>query len=378
MVALATLMLCSCRAPTATHVPGTYGEGAYGPPQGLPPSAYTGVPEGAAPGPEPVTDGTPLPFAVAGPWVPPGIAEPWPRDEYLFDGCDKQRPVEVAPDWKVYGLDIEDTVAHYDTIDGCTKVEPSNCVCIYAPRFGAVRTVAALVQNRQQNGPQPVREALPPLHADEVQIAITRLQREEAIAELGTKIPSAYLMRQGDGVLSEKLPPMAFQDAILPFENLQIIQTGKFQQTEKVRLAQCIDAALVWTHEQAVQIILERQAANEVVKDEQAGSVYSAKDLRCPKLRVIKVASSQVACPGDTIDFTIRFDNVGSAPIGNVVILDNLTTRLEYLPDTAQSSVDSTFGFGPNEAGSSVLRWEITNALDVGQGGIVRFRCKVR
>ena len=36
------------------------------------------------------------------------------------------------------------------------------------------------------------------------------------------------------------------------------------------------------------------------------------------------------------------------------------------------------FLFVPNEGGSLRLRWEITEPLKPGEGGVVRFRCKVR
>ena len=46
------------------------------------------------------------------------------------------------------------------------------------------------------------------------------------------------------------------------------------------------------------------------------------------------------ALPGEVVEFTHRFDNVGDHEIGNVTIVDNLTTRLEYVPNSATSSVD--------------------------------------
>ena len=79
-------------------------------------------------------------------------------------------------------------------------------------------------------------------------------------------------------------------------------------------------------------------------KDEGAGTVYTVKQPPAhPKLRVIKVASTNFAEPGDTVSFTIRFDNVGNQPIGQVTILDSLNTRLELIPESAQCSVDAKF-----------------------------------
>ena len=56
------------------------------------------------------------------------------------------------PRKQILGLKMEDTVAHFDTLDGRTVVEPSNEVCLYSPRFGAVRQVVSLVadEERQQ------------------------------------------------------------------------------------------------------------------------------------------------------------------------------------------------------------------------------------
>ena len=41
--------------------------------------------------------------------------------------------VRVRPNWRVDGLELEDTVVHYDTVLGETYVEPSNRVCLYCP-----------------------------------------------------------------------------------------------------------------------------------------------------------------------------------------------------------------------------------------------------
>ena len=45
-----------------------------------------------------------------------------PRDEYLCDGGDYGFAAAVRKDWQVDGLEEEDTVAHYDTVDGRTVV----------------------------------------------------------------------------------------------------------------------------------------------------------------------------------------------------------------------------------------------------------------
>ena len=81
-------------------------------------------------------------------WRPDGIEGPWPPDEYLCDGGDAATRVVVSRQRQVSGLDPEDTVAHFDTLEGNTVVTPSNSVCLYAPRFAAVRKISEPLQEQ--------------------------------------------------------------------------------------------------------------------------------------------------------------------------------------------------------------------------------------
>jgi uncharacterized repeat protein (TIGR01451 family) len=144
-------------------------------------------------------------------------------------------------------------------------------------------------------------------------------------------------------------------------------------------LARGSNAAIAWSHTQAVQVILDRKNAVVDVKYDKTSLVYTLTEPPGhPKLRVVKVASTPFAEPGEEVDFTIRFDNVGDQVIGNVTIVDSLNTRLEFVPGSAQCSVDAQFFTEPNEGESVVVRCEVTKPLEAGQGGILRFRCRVR
>jgi len=92
----------------------------------------------------------------------------------------------------------------------------------------------------------------------------------------------------------------------------------------------------------------------------------------------VKLASRSAAQPGDIVEFTLRWDNVGSQVMGNVTIMDHLTTRLEYVEGSAKSDVAADFFAEPNPTGSAVLRWEIREPIAAGKGGILQFKCKVR
>lgn len=379
LVALATLILCSCRVPAPNVPPALPQEAFAGPAAPMPAGCPSGdeatmaCPNGG------MELGAPLPYALVGPWAPPGIARPWPEDEYLADGGDRGAPVGVTPEWQIRGLESEDTIAHFDMRDGRTLVEASNRVFLYAPRFGSVRKVVSLVQGEQIAQPGGVGQPVRAVRCDELQIVASSKQQIEAVRQNSTQPPVIYRAKVGDGAVSNVQKLDAFQDTFLPYENLKIIREGTANALERALLAKGIAAAIVWTDTESVQIILNRQSATEEVLDQDAHQVYSVDEPpACPRLRVIKVASTQMAEPGKVVDFTIRFDNVGNQEIGNVTIVDSLTTRLAYVPDSAQSSLPAEFRAASNEAASDVLRWEITDPLPVGQGGVVRFRCRVR
>ncbi len=364
LIALCAIILCSCRSPAAQQRMAAQG-------QACPQSSgqFVGDPGMVA------QQGQ----CEQGQWSPPGIRKPWPADEYLCDGGDQGIPVGVDGQGGVMGLGMEDTVAHYETLDGRTVVEPSNKVCIYAPRFGAVRKVVGLVANeeRQRAGGVYAPEVIDsPTTLQQVADAKQQIQPE---GESSARPPVAMLSDQKKDVLSNVLGPNGFQDAFKPFENLSIVRLGVFEMAEMPYLAQGSDAAIAWSHVQAVQVILERQGAMAEVKYDASESIYTVSSPPGrPRLRLAKVASTSAAKPGETVDFTIRFDNVGNEPIGNVTILDSLTTRLEYVPDSAQCSRGAKFSTRANEGGSVVVCCELLDPLQPEKGGILRFQCRVR
>lgn len=371
LLPLAVLGLCSCRGPGMRSGP------SLAPPEGLPVDAQAAAAGAFAMAEDPCPP--PLPCNMSSQWMPPGMVGPWPTDEYLRNGCDKLEPVEVSPDWEVQGLNVKDTVAHYDSIDGQTLVCQSNCVHLYAPRFGAVRTVLRATEGEALEKSGGVHQPTRTVWYGDVKQPLARAQPQQPIGQIAHVPPLAVNRRQGDEIMSIALGPRGFQDRFSTYENLKYIKAGLHDNSEKARLAEAACAALVWSRDQAVQVMLDRVQAHVETKDVQPLAVYTVKDERCcPRLCVLKVASTDTAKPGETVDFTIRFDNVGDQPIGNIVLVDNLTTRLEYVPDSAQSSVEAHFSSQANEVQSLVLRWEIDKPLAPGDGGLVRFRCKVR
>ncbi len=150
------------------------------------------------------------------------------------------------------------------------------------------------------------------------------------------------------------------------------------QENERALVKRCIDAAIQWTQAVGVQVTIEGQPANDIVGDQRAEATFRVDLPDHPCLHVCKVASAASAAPGEIVEFTIRFDNTGDQTIGNVTIVDSLTTRLELVDGSGQCSRKAKFYTNPNEVGSLILHWDIEEPLKPGEGGIARFKCKVR
>ncbi len=314
-----------------------------------------------------------------GGWIPPKMTPPWASNEYLCDGGDQGVPAAVMKDWSVGGLEQEDTVAHYDTLDGDTRVEASNRVCIYAPRFAAVRKVYSLGQYQQRIRTAGVLQPLQIEKMEEVGVPSTVLQPVQPGRNIGTKATSAFRERTRGVGLDTVDRATGMRNGFMPFEDFNIFKRGEMDNSEKARLSESIEAAIAWSHDLEVQVILDNIVASEAVGDTNSHTLkaYESKDGES-KLRLVKVASRQHAAPGDIVEFTLRFDNVGSRTIGNVVIVDNLVTRLEYVEDSQNATREADFTPYENEGESLVLRWEFKEPLEVGEGGVIRFKCRVR
>ena len=287
--------------------------------------------------------------------------------------------MRVNADWTVRGLDQEDTVVHFDTLDGATEIQPSNRVPIYAPRFAAVRKTIGLSEARLRQKGVGVEQPLIAARADDIQQAGTVLQPLQPGRSIGLKSPIVFKDRNSGIEVGSRHFLQGFAGGFATFENLQIIRHGQFDQSEKARLAEGIDAAIVWTEKQAVQVVVDGvEAAVETGSSKLQELDHYDRPPGKPRMRIIKVASRQDALPGETIEFTLRYDNVGDQEVGNVTIIDHLTTRLEYVEGSAQSDRGSEFFATADQADSLILRWEISDPLEPGQGGILRFKCRVR
>ncbi|MEX2173531.1 MAG: hypothetical protein WD872_04160 [Pirellulaceae bacterium] len=312
-------------------------------------------------------------------WVPDGISCPWPKDEFICDGGDLNGDVHVKRDWTVVGLDQEDTVAHYDTLDGETEVAASNCVCIYAPRFAAVRQVASPILYEGHERIAGIEKPVKLNVHEENRGPKTAIQPEQLVAQLGLDNAPSFREQTRTVGVEQTTGLVLAADAFLPHENLMLIQRGQFDGREKARLAERVAAAVTWTNNQAVQIIIDGEPAVEAAGQVEPQETVVYELFGKPRLRICKIADKSEAKIDEIVTFTLRFDNVGEQPIGNVTVIDNLMPRLEFIEGSAESSLKAEFKTQTQLPGESlVLRWEIEPSLKVNEGGIIRFQARVR
>jgi uncharacterized repeat protein (TIGR01451 family) len=300
------------------------------------------------------------------------------EDEYLCDGGDQGVHVRVGRRGQVDGLDPEDTVAHFDTRDGRTLVRPSNSVCIYAPRFAAVRQVLRAHEDDLQVAMTSLNTPLPPV----VQATPQRPRQVELplpspdITGLRGALAHKERLREVEHMNALRVDEFASEFAA--FEDLQVIRLGIYDRRERATLQTSAEAAIAWSIPVAPEVLIEDAPAIVDTTTESPATVHHLDERGTPRLRVVKIASRSTALPGEEVEFTLRFDNLGDQPVSKVTLIDRLTTRLEYVPDSAQSSLEASFGTSPHDSGSLTLQWQIREPVKPGQGGIIRFRCKVR
>ena len=70
--------------------------------------------------------------------------------------------------------------------------------------------------------------------------------------------------------MSSAVRAKSFQAAFKPYENISIIRLGEYDESEMAFLARSSNAAITWSHTQAVQVVIDHKAAMADVKYDKA------------------------------------------------------------------------------------------------------------
>lgn len=308
----------------------------------------------------------------------PGCGHEFYPDEYLCDGGDRGLPVHYSPGFRE-GLETQDTIVEYTDEQGEQQLKKTNEVCVYAPRFGAVKTVAGSSENVNIDRALGTYESVNGVAVNTEMIPITEEQT--------TQLTSARVRSRVSGLETEDVTLGVNQATKLAdHTKLQNTNTdygfvagvGIDNPQTPVTLAG-IQAAMSWTRKQSPVIVASDVGGTELYSWFKGEELVGLEDKSTPgRLYVDKLADKGNAKPGDVITFTIRYRNVGDRSLFNVQVIDNLTPRLEFIEGSATSNRDGRLVVEDNQEGSLILKWEISEELEGRSNGVVTFKARVR
>ncbi|MEM9700913.1 MAG: hypothetical protein AAF907_00550 [Planctomycetota bacterium] len=350
----------------------------HGLPQICPPGAPVHCPPGGVRhGCLPPVGGAVIDARLPGPYCPPEVR---PKDEYLCDGGDRLRPTGVTDELGgLGGLDTEDAVVRFRGSDGELTVRPTNRVCIYAPRFAEVTTTFGIVADIRYQGPADVaRTAGSAVGVSDVP---TGTMRQE------TRLDAARARSKVSGLTAER-PWSALSDVLRRQQNVRYTETLKVLTNRRANertglsaaeLTEREDAAAVWTRTDNPVTFFVGDSATVATNTTRPQVIVGVEDKRKPGvLCVRKFADKAFAAAGDLVTFTITVENRGQKPLSEIVILDNLTPRLEYVEGSGESTLPGELQVTPNGEGSGIVRFVLSEDLDGGEKGKLTFQTRVR
>lgn len=299
-------------------------------------------------------------------------------DEYLFDGGDRDYPITRNLD-DYRGLDTEDTIAQYEDEQGAKKIKKTNRVAIYAPRFGSIVTVTG-----------PNSETLvDKVHGHVVAQGGINLRTRTSATSQDQKLPTGrmdtHLRANGIGTeistdTFNRGQGRAVEVAVMnTHESLNRQRTGQFEDRLRPHQLEGMQFAELWTRKQNPIIQGHASSASQsVVVQGQAELVGLEDKGKRGVLRLHKVADKGAAAIGDVITFTIHYENAGDREIKNVVLIDNLTPRLEYIAEATTTDRPGKVETEDNQEGSVILRFVLEEALPGHTKGSITFQARVR
>lgn len=298
--------------------------------------------------------------------------------EFICDGGDQQPRAVLRRDDTLGGLEPEDTVVHYTTEAGDIGIQASNRTCVYAPRFSSVRKITGALagdfavgaaQVDRPQGANRFDRNLPGLvMTDTVELGhADAARRIDAMRERNRGVPVEGLQQ-----------PLQAGDVMAALVGLTVTDLNELRDDEKALFEQLALSAVAWTLDEAVEVAIKDLKPPTLTRDQQLRglTIYDFPD--AGRLQIVKLADRSDALPGEIVNFAIRVENVGDSAVNNVVLTDNLTTRLEYVDGSETCSGGAEFKATANQALSLQLEWKLTDELRVGESVTIRFQCMLR
>jgi len=326
------------------------------------------------------------PSGLCGPACTPVACVPEPAapvvGPYLVcDGGDACAPGRAVGKDGLKNLTASDTVARYRPASGPdadeVRIVASNCACVFAPRFGAVREVTRPLEDAVPQGPRGLAVE---------QLAELEVERLPVRGNVQTLAPEAARKALPGVAVEERLGPLAVDQGDLareddgvegPVERVLDEQPELARRSQRPLVQVGFDVPVSWTCIKAANVLANEQEAQVVAVDRGVATLRFEEPGRA-ELTLCKRAGSDTARVGEELDFTIFMLNSGDRPLTGIVLADALPMRLRLVPDSAASSLPAAFSTETGDDGSTVLTWRLEGTLRPGESGFVRFRTIVR
>jgi uncharacterized repeat protein (TIGR01451 family) len=250
-------------------------------------------------------------------------------EECFTDGGDTNNRLGVRDTGELGGLDTTDVALEY-TQGIKRKVTTSNQVCICVPRFA--------VQKVELN-PRGLYFAY---------------RLEAGVQRMASSTHRTNLLAQS---VAERLKPVGLELPIRP-----MAQIGR----------QGAQIVMTMTSVKATYTVSGTQVVKQSVEPDELVNFPN-------EMVVVKSVEPKTGVKvGDEVTFTITYKNDTALPVSDLVLSDSLSARLEYVAGSGLSDRPTNVTIEANAAGSAVVRFEIPGTLQPGQGGVVKFKAKVR
>ena len=298
--------------------------------------------------------------------------------EFICDGGDNAPRAFLNKEDRVIGLQPEDTVVHYTTDAGDIHIQPSNRTCVYSPRFSSIRQVTSAIAGEKVIGLSTVDRPVGPKRVDLQQPGLEMWDSSAlAHADVAKRIDAIRDRNRGVPVEGD-VSPVQQENVFQLLTALSALETGQLLDDQIALISEAAQAAVTWTTEESLEVAIEDMKPPVLTSDVKVEgfTVYEFPDEG--RLRVVKMADKQHAQSGEEVGFAIRVQNAGDSAVNNVVINDNLITRLVYVEDSQTTDRECEFSAIENTSNSHRLEWKLTEELQVGESLLIEFKCRVR
>jgi uncharacterized repeat protein (TIGR01451 family) len=257
------------------------------------------------------------------------------------------------------------------------QVVESNCACVYAPRFAAVRELVRPLEEAAPLGPGG-------LVTDE--LVELQIERQPVWGSVQNLAPEAARKALPGVAVEERLGPLAVDQSDLPGEEdgvegpvarMAIDQPEQARRRQRPVVAVGFDVPVAWTCVTGAQVLVADQAAKVIAADRGTATLRLEEPGRA-ELTLCKRAGSDTARVGEELDFTIVLLNSGDRALTDITLVDAIPKRLALVPRSADASLPADISTGTGDDGSVVVTWRLEGTLAPGESGFVRFRTIVR